>query len=216
MFFFGKTAPDVQVISGQPRPETHFFNVPFLGKTPAWEKMLAEYPQLTQPNLLPPAQRAFIAGYLCHLQADVAWIREIFLPNFGLEARWGDFKHRLLLHNVLRAYLDAGILAALPAGIGKCLQGVRPQGWLPFIFDEHLVEWRDYLAGQLRPGAEVQTIEVFAQRQGVPPDTFAAYLGSEARLDSDLFSRVSRQELVEYRDTLVEENISLLKTYFSG
>ena len=38
-FMFGNTAPDVQVVSGQARQETHFFNLPILaGDRPAWEQ----------------------------------------------------------------------------------------------------------------------------------------------------------------------------------
>lgn len=214
-FFLGKTAPDVQTVSGQTRPETHFFNVPLSSKTPAWEKMFDRFPQLAQADSLPPSQRAFIAGYICHLQADVTWVWDIFLPNFGLDLLWGSFKHRLFLHNVLRAYLDEQILADLQDGIGTCMQGVQPNGWLPFVRDQDLVKWRDLLAGQLRPGAQIQTVEVFAKRQGVSPEEFSAYLRSEERLESELFSHVTRQELVEYRQTLVEDNINLLKAYFA-
>src|SRR5512136_610137 len=46
-FLFGNTAPDVQVVSGQLRQETHFFNLPIqTGDRPAWELLLSDHPHL--------------------------------------------------------------------------------------------------------------------------------------------------------------------------
>src|SRR5690606_38082853 len=132
--WLGNTAPDVQVVSGQPRPATHFFTLPIdESAAPPWKLMLRAYPSLARPGQLPPAQAAFLAGYLCHLLADWLWIKDLYAPTFGPQCAWSTFTHRLYLHNVLRAFLDRQALDSLPASSGFCLQGVSPQGWLPFV-----------------------------------------------------------------------------------
>lgn len=216
-FLFGNTAPDVQTISGQPRQATHFFDLPLRTNDPRpWERLLAEYPQLSEPLRLPPVQAAFLAGYLCHLLADWLWIDRIFAPVFGPDSTWLSFGPRLFLHNVLRVYLDQQILAVIPNGTGSVLSWVVPHDWLPFVLDRHLIAWRDLLAAQLRPGAQIQTVEVFATRQGIAPEHFYNLLASEERLEEEIFSRLPRQNLEEYRLGLISESASLLQAYLAG
>jgi hypothetical protein len=214
-FLFGNTAPDVQVVSGQPRTSTHFFDLPLQpDEQPAWEKFLAENAHLANPGDLPAAQAAFVAGYLCHLQADIFWIREIFLPVFGRRSQWETFSRRLYLHNVLRAYLDRQILPQLTCGAQ--IDAVLPNSWLPFVQDVHLVSWRDFLTSQLQPGARIQTVEVFAARQGISPEEYYALLDSEERLEEEIFSHLPRKALEDYRQEIVLQNSSLLRDYAGG
>lgn len=214
-FLFGKTAPDVQVVSGQSREATHFFTLPPDSKTPAWERLIATYPALADASTLPEGQTAFLAGYFCHLQADETWITELFLPIFGPDADWADFRKRLYLHNVLRIYLDKQVLDTLPPETSTHLQATSPNNWLPFVEDMHFSEWRDYLAEQLLPGAAVHTIDVFADRQGLAPEEFMDILSSDVQMEEEIFTHISRNRLGEFRQNLLAKNLQLLQTYLS-
>jgi hypothetical protein len=212
-FFLGHIAPDVQVLSDQPRRDTHFFTVPPVEYTPSWENIFAKFPQLADGSSLAPAHAAFIAGYICHLQADTIWVHNIFIPYFGPKVGWGDFRRRVLLHNVLRAFLDKQILVELPEGIGAYLERAVSIDGLPFTDGTYLAKWRDFIAEQLRPGAEVKTMDVFASRGGVSPDAFSEILNSEKRLEEEVLSIVPPKVLVEYRQDLILENVDLLNEY---
>ncbi len=215
-FLLGNTAPDVQVISGQLRKETHFFDFPLLSwPRPPWEQCLLEHPSLAYTRDLPAAQAAFISGYLCHLQADWFWAKEIFVPIFGLDSTWGTFTQRLYFHNVLRAYLDRQILPMLTNGTIRALGQASPAGWLPFVDDVYLQRWRDLLVAQLHPGAVIRTVDVFAARQGIPPEEFYRLLDSAEEMEQKIFSHVSLERLEHYRRRLVEENLSLIQSYLS-
>lgn len=214
-FLLGKTAPDVQTLSGQSRSETHFYRVPLVTTALPWEKMFTRYPHLGRPAQLAPAHAAFISGYICHLQADIIWITDLFAPYFLPLIAKTRRKQVGYLHNVLRAYLDALILAELPADIGERLADVQPGGWLPFVEDHYLVNWRDYLARQLMPGAKAQTVEVFASRLDLPVQSFVELLSSESRMEAEVFSFIPRQVLVEYRQKLVSANLELLTEFLA-
>jgi hypothetical protein len=210
-FLLGNVAPDVQVISGQARQETHFFTLPIRhNRLTPWETLLQSHPQLADLANLPTAQAAFLAGYLCHLQADWLWITEIFVPVFGMRSTWGTFERRLYLHNVLRAYLDQSLLPDLDHGIGLRLQQAAPERWLPFVGDADLHHWRDFLAGQLQPGGKTWTVEVFANRQGHSPEEYYRLIGSEEAMEQSIFSHLPRQTLDDFRLRLVRENRKLL------
>jgi hypothetical protein len=218
-FLFGNTAPDVQVVSGQPRELTHFFDLPVrVGDIPPWDKALSAFPSLASSEDLNhlPSQVAFLAGYLCHLQADWLWIVQIFAPVYGPECRWASFTHRLYLHNGLRAYLDQRILPGLKNGVARSLSDVAPVQWLPFVKDTFLKKWLDFLAGQLQPGGVVRTVEVFAARQVIPPEIYHRLISSEERMDREVFARLPRQDLEGYRQSLVEANLQLLQDYLGG
>lgn len=213
-FLLGNTAPDVQVISGQARKTTHFFSVPIQKKAQLpWDRLLLEYPSLAHSISQNPDRDAFIAGYLCHLQADWVWVLNVFLPVFGPDQNWETFEKRLLLHNVLRAYLDGDIIAALPGNTISALLYTHSNNWLPFIEDDQLNEWREYLSNQLQPGADVKTVEVFASRQGIHPDEFQKIIHSETRMEVEIFEHYPRQRLEKYRQRVIDQNIELLHNY---
>ncbi len=141
------------------------------------------------------------------------WVREIYEPIFGPDCQWDTFKARLYLHNVLRTYLDQHILSALPARIDVDLAKAIPAVWLPFVQDYHLLQWRDFLVHQLQPESSVKTVEVFAARQGIPPENYYQLLSSAGLMNDMIFKRIPLSNLQDYRQRLLMENTSLLRSY---
>jgi hypothetical protein len=215
-FLLGNIAPDVQTVSGQTREATHFFSVPLAASPPAVESLLRHYPELARPARLPAAQGAFLAGYLAHLEFDVEWVRAIFEPVFGPDQTWGSFRERIYLHNALRAHWDATDLAALPAGVGAALARARPAGWLPFVADAHLENWRDQVAEQLHTDGQAATIRVFAERMGVEPDAFRGLVESPEAMAARVFSRASAAQLAAYRAGTLLHTAARLEAYWAG
>jgi hypothetical protein len=213
-FFFGNTAADVQTISGQTRESTHSFDLPLRKSDQSpWEKLLTTHPTLSYAIKLSPEQGAFIAGYICHLQADWMWVEEIFVPVFGLSSKLAAFPKRLYLHNVLRAYMDRQIQPALNNGVWESFQQIKPDKWLPFVADSCLQEWIDCLAGQLQPGREIKTVDVFSKRQGIPPGEYTRLISSDQLMNEEIFSHISRDKLKEFEQRLLAANLSLLQAY---
>ena len=216
VFSLGCVAPDVQTVSRQSRDATHFFKLPYQdGAIFPWERMLASHPSLARSSMLSPEQAAFIAGYLCHLQADWLWILEIFIPIFGPAGEWESYPRRLCLHNVLRAYLDEQILPSLPSGLGEELAGIGIKSWLPFVEEQHLRAWRNILVEQLQPAAPSRTVEIFASRDGISPDEFHRILGSEALIEKEIFTQLPRQRLQTYLQLICSANQRLLAAYLA-
>lgn len=214
-FLFGNTAPDVQTVSGQSREATHFFRVPLESDRPAHEAMFRAHPQLGLARRLPPAQAAFLAGYISHLLLDVMWVRDIFTPVFGPEAGWGSFSQRLFLHNVLRAWCDRRDQARLIADAGPALAATRPHTWLPFVEDRYLHRWRDVLVVQFEPGATIRTVEVFAERGRVSPEAFERILDSEDRMDEMIFCHVPRNAVEDFYARGVAVSCEIIASYLN-
>jgi len=177
--------------------------------------VLSEHPQLANPQGLPAQHRSFLAGYLCHLQADWMWVKEIFAPIFGPKCTWGGFKERLYLHNVLRAYLDRDILPKLQPGLDTCLRQVNPDHFLPFVADSALIKWRDLLCPQLQEGATSQTVQVFSSRQGIPAPEFQTLLASKDRLQREIFNRIPLHKIQGHHQHVLEASVQLLSEYLA-
>jgi len=214
-FMFGNIAPDVQTVSGQPREATHFFPVPLNGAPAAARVLLDRHRGLSRPSALPPAQAAFLAGYLAHLVFDQLWVAQIFEPVFGPAQAWADFRERLYLHNVLRAHIDGQDLQQLLPGAAAQLKAAEPSAWLPFEADPHLRTWRVLVADQLGPGAG-RTVEVFAERSRVDPAAFAQLLSSPDELQSRVLSRLPPDTLPHYRASALKGAADTINTYLRG
>lgn len=214
-FLFGNTAPDVQTVSGQLREATHFFVIPWRTVPTPHQALFALHPYLRFPRKRPADQAAFIAGYICHLWLDVLWVRDIYLDNFGPHARWGANLHeRHVYHNILRTWCDQSDQSQLGGAIGLALAAVRPIDWLPFTADRHLVQWRDALAAQFQPGANIRTVEVFAARGGVPPEKFQQVLASPDEMEQHIFAHVPPGKIEKFYRDGYEQLAALIVEYF--
>jgi hypothetical protein len=213
-YFFGHIAPDVQVVSRQPRETTHFFSIP-PGQHPGYVRMLDIYPWMAQPDQLSAVQSAFLLGYRSHLLLDEFWVREIFWPIFGREQRWGDWRERLLLHNVLRAWLDRRDLPHLPDAISGTLRRAEPQRWLPFATDANLRRWRDLVADQFGSDTHIRTVEIFSQRARIPDTEFQRLLEPDV-MDKRVFSRVALARIDRFQQEALSRIADLTVSYLNG
>lgn len=215
-FLFGNTAPDVQTVSGQLREATHFFDIPLRSNRLAHLKMFELYPALAHARSIPPAQAAFMAGYICHLLLDILWIRDIYQPGFGPSAQWATSHERSIYHNILRAWCDQTDQRALNGDTGSILATVQPDRWLPFTFDRYLVDWRNVLVDQFQPGASIRTIEVFAARNNVSPAEFQRVLASPLEMEAHIFAHSSQQAIESFYRQGHDQMAGLIVEYLGG
>lgn len=214
-FLFGHTAPDVQTVSGQLREATHFFVIPWAELPQPHKAIFALYPHLGAPHYRSADHAAFIAGYICHLWLDVLWVRDIYLNNFGPHARWGaNLRERHVYHNILRTWCDLNDQPQLGGTIGSALSSARPIDWLPFTADRYLVQWRDRLAEQFQPGANIRTVEVFAARGGVLPEKFHQVLEAPDEMEQHIFAHAPREKIEKFYRDGYEQMAELIVEYF--
>lgn len=189
-FYLGSVAADYQTICDIPRSVTHFYELPPGPDEKAYPAMLETHPELADAEALSPDRATFVAAYAVHLMLDLLWFRQVLMPFFVEASDWGDFPHRHLVHNILLAYLDKAAFEALPEGAATTLAAAQPEQWLPFASDTDLVTWRDVLVDQLRPGAALQTIEIYAERLRMSPREFADRLQDPAWIEEKVLGNV--------------------------
>jgi hypothetical protein len=210
-FLLGHTAPDVKTVSGQDRRESHFYTIPRTSDRPAHELLFDAHPSLARAESLPLPQAAFVAGYIAHLLLDEIWLDDIFRRYFLQD--WGPLRERLFLHNVLRVWMDRRDQRQLNGNVAMALRKAEPRDWLPFVGDEHLRAWRDWLVEQLSPGRSMQTAEVFARRMGVSAAEMDAVSRSPQQMQERVFSHIPRAALQSFHDIGYEQSVVLVNWY---
>ncbi len=203
-FFLGSTAPDVRRLSDDlTRRKTHFF--PDRRdcrdhRRPAADVMLAAHPSLARPQRLPLEQQAFVAGYIAHLWLDRFW-RDKLSPHCTHENRRDPHRSRFGVYSILLGHVDLQAWQHLDPAVGLALQGTEPAGWLPFIPDADLINWRNYVARQLEPGGDSDTAAILAPRALMDPADFSALVADQARLEKEVFVHLPLEAVDEaYRD----------------
>jgi hypothetical protein len=215
-FYLGSVAPDVQSITKQPRSSTHFYDLPPRPEDKGYPKLMATYPELSDPDRLSPDQAAFISAYCAHLMLDLLWFHDVLIPYFIEPEEWDDNHQRFVVHNTLLTYLDKIAVESLPDEAGQVLAEAEPDDWLPFVNDEDLSRWRDTLVDQLLPGAPLRTIEIYAGRLYMSPEEFANNLEEPSWMEEHLIRRVPVDSVIEMMSSGVTESVKLINRYFLG
>ncbi|MCA9911386.1 MAG: zinc dependent phospholipase C family protein, partial [Anaerolineae bacterium] len=156
-FLLGNIAADARISDGVTRETTHFFAYDRPIETHPWRVMLATHPDLH--NATSAAQQAFLAGYTAHLSMDEIWSLEMVRPYFA-ESTWGNRRLRFLMLHIILIYMDERDYRLLEDWQRGALCGAAPEGWTPFLSDTALVDWRNFIGVQLRPGGDSQTLQV--------------------------------------------------------
>ena len=213
-FLLGHVAPDIRVISGQTRESTHFYKFPPSDNDLLpWENMQKTYLRSDRIACSDSECAVFIAGYLCHLQADWLWVRNIYEPYFICGSHWGTFSKREYMHNVLRSYLDLQVVKSIKSETLFILAQANPKSWLPFLDVSDLFAWRDFLVNQLKPDAPIRTVEIFASRQGISVENYYRLLNEEDQIKNQIFSHMPKDLIDEYWHELMAKNIDLLNDF---
>ena len=215
-FYLGNVAADYQTIADTPREVTHFYKLPPQRSTVAHERLLECYPQLADSSGLSDDHAVFIAAYRAHLLLDLCWYWEVLVPFFVEAQDWpADHRQRFLVHNTLLTYLDKAAFESLPAGTAETLDAAEPHDWLPFAGDGDLIRWRDVLVRQLQPGAEIETIAIYARRMKMTPEEFAANLEDAQWMQEYVFRKVPLQEVQSVISAGVDSSVTLISGFLS-
>jgi hypothetical protein len=191
-FLLGNIAADARVSSGLRREQTHFYayGQPIEGRL--WRLMLQQHPTLNEP--MSDAQRVFLAGYVAHLTMDEIWTLEMVRPEFR-EREWRTPEHRFLMLHLILSFMDDRDYRVLSDWQRETLAAAGPNGWTPFMTDDDLRGWRDFIAEQFPPDGSSQTLDIFAQRVKVPAETLHDLLHSPDELNAALWQYIPLEKL---------------------
>ena len=214
-FCLGNIAADFQQICDVKRGRTHLYSTPpESGDHEAFARLLLKYPELADTNGLGAERAVFYAGYGAHLIYDLVWYHNIV--TIFTEGDWTDQIGRYIAHSTLLAFEDQRSLQKLPDGLGEILLDIDPTGWLPFDPGDHLVTWQKLVAEQLFPGAEVQTVPIFAKRMRMTAEQLTDRLADEAWMQNEVFNHAPLDLVDRVLQESIDRAITQAVKYLNG
>ncbi len=151
----GSTSPDRRVLTREERGDTHFFDLDTGGIGDGFRGMMDALPEMVSRSPADDwAVTAFLLGYVSHLDADEAWIVNVYRPFFGDGTELGDEPTKNILDRAMQYDLEVDIrgnqqqLTAWQEAIiasNSMVAGVPAQ----FIPPKTLQEWNAFVAGRV-------------------------------------------------------------------
>lgn len=210
-FLLGQIAADARTNGDLRREDTHFYSYDRGISEPPWRVMIQRNPVLLRPHS--PAQRAFVAGYVAHLTVDEVWSLDMLGPHFA-GREWGTRPFRFLMLHILLIHMDERDYARLDPGHYDSLIRAQPVDWLPFMSDQTLADWRDFIGQQIKPGGVSQTLEVLGSRIAKPPAELRAILDAPETMQRDLWAHITPDTLAAVESTMYARACDALVTYW--
>lgn len=217
-YFLGATLPDMHIISGGSREQTHFLS---LGATPMATGVtlfLNTYPDLTRETARHRVG-ALVAGYICHLVTDETWIRDIYRPCFGQGSPLGDDPLVKLIDRALQYEMDRR--ERNDRSLDRARELVRD--WkattdVPFIDGPTLCQWQQTVCDATSRDASWEGFRLFAckfliPRHAVSPEQLDQFLASPSAMLERIFSVVSEARLAQFRNNAVAGAVAAAREY---
>lgn len=212
----GAISPDVRAFSGHPREETHFFDIP-MGERLGHERLLSEWPELADASALGQTHAAFVAGYMTHLIMDQCWVEMVVMPGLFVKGLDWDTNHpNWRLYSLLMTYLEYRAAERMPERAVDLLARAEPDGWLPFVGDRALAEWRDHVVSIIQRGGPRRISRMFAESIGVSPAQMEAIVLSEARMAEEAFRTIPREQVLAFEAEAQRRSQVAVVDYLQG
>lgn len=218
-YYLGSTAPDIRVITRMDRRVTHFFELDDLADQDSVARMFEAHPGLSTPAGLDAAATSFVAGYLTHLVLDEAFICDVYRPHFGAYSARNEDPMANVLDRALQYELDRrdredrGAMEEIRAS----LAGTAAPRNIPFIADEHLVEWtavsEDVASHAPDYGRFRRMMTRHLERAGYDVNQINTYCDDPPRLVSEAFQVVDEERIRRFWQDAEERMLERVRSY---
>lgn len=217
-YLLGATLPDAHIIGGGSREQTHFLSLEAGPMATGVKSFLNTYPELTQEATRRKAG-ALVAGYLCHLVTDEAWMRDIYRPCFGPGSSLGRDPLVRLMDRALQYEMDRR--EQKNEGLDRVRELVC--NWetdiaIPFIDSATLRRWQQIVCTAASRQPSWQGVRLFASKFLVPRQALSAeqleqFLASPSAVLERVFTVVTEARLAEFRANAVAGSVAAAREY---
>ena len=219
-YLIGATSPDVHIVAGSSRKETHFVDLEDEALESGTILIFKAHPNLAKGNKLDPATKSFVAGYLSHLVTDEAWILDVYRPSFGIASPLSGDPMANMLDRLLQFELDRreredrAKMEAIRAEICNWEPEVNIDFIAPFI----LRQWREFICAAAARESSLAFFPLFAQRflvprQKIDVEQLEPFLSSmPAKLDW-IIQYVTPQRLTAFREKAKSQSVAIAREY---
>ncbi len=218
-FLLGSTAPDVRIITGRPREETHFFDVKSDHGASGIPRLLESYPHLSR---LAGPPRAFVSGYLTHLAVDELWIEDVYRPYFGTGSELGGNLEANLMDRLLQFHIDRAerLHRDRFRAFYEYVFTAEPGDGLGFIDVPTLHRWREVVANILKQEPTWEAFRTLADRrfgsdENAEPEQVRAFFESIPTALERTLLYVTEERIAAFQEDAVRRSVDAVTAYLS-
>lgn len=218
-YLLGSTAPDIRIMTGRPREETHFFDLKQDHEISGIPRLFETYPHLPRLTGRP---RAFVSGYLTHLAVDETWIDEVYRPYFGSGSGLGGGLEADLMDRLLQFHMDRGERMDRDRfkAFYDYIFAADPGEEVGFIDPPTLTRWREVVTRILDQEPTWEAFRTITMRRfGVDgsanPEQVRAFFESIPEALDRTLSHVTLERVEAFREDAVGRSLSVIKAYLS-
>ena len=214
-YLLGSTLPDIGVLLPLEREATHFVRLSSLPGEGEMEKCL-----LNAFGPVTGLERAVAAGYLCHLETDLLWVRQIFHPLFGPRSPLRDDPLARLKDRALQYELDRRQRQdrAAMERVRQLFALMPALNAPPFLGGASLKPWQGFILQATASQRDWARFSDFAQRYMGQKDSVGsreleAYLASLPASVDALMAYVGESNLRAFRARAVACSVEAVRVY---
>jgi hypothetical protein len=214
-YLLGSTLPDISILLPLEREATHFVS---LSSLPAEGEMEAGLLRAFGP--VKGVERAVAAGYLCHLETDMLWVRDIFHPLFGPRSPLGGdplagVKDRALQYELDRRQRED---RAAMDRVCKLIALVPPVNAPQFLGGGSLKPWQVFILKAMGSQREWDRFSDFArsslvERGRVGSRELDEFLASLPEAVGTLMAYVGEANIQAFRARAVASSVEAVRVY---
>lgn len=221
-YLLGATLPDVHIITGVSREETHFFKLKRPSEGSGVKEFFRAYPGLVEGSNIAPGVKTIAAGYLSHLVTDETWIKDIYLPFFSPSSPLGGTPLANLMDRVLQYELDCRERQdrVKMVKIEATLCDWDSPESLDFLPVSTLREWHRFVCIAVGREPSWERFPMFAQKfllpqQKIDPKQLEEFLGSLPSKKEQIVSYVPPQCIQEFKEKAVRQTVIVARGYLN-
>lgn len=218
-FLLGSTAPDIRIMTGRPREETHFFDVKSDHGISGIPRLLENHPHLVQLKGRP---KAFVSGYLTHLAVDELWVDQVYRPYFGSGSHLGGDLEANLMDRLLQFHMDRGERLDRNRFDSFCEYMFTADAGeeIGFIDVPTLHRWREVVTNILKQEPTWEAFRTFTTRrfggeEGAEPEQVHAFFESIPEALERTLTYVTHERLEAFRADAIRCSTEAVRAYLS-
>jgi hypothetical protein len=219
-YLIGATAPDVHIITGATREETHFFDLEEERCESGVRLIFKAHPNLAKGGKLDATTKSFVAGYLSHLVTDEIWILDIYRPFFSNSSPLSGDPMANVLDRLLQFELDRreredkAKMEVIRAEICDWEPGID----IDFIDPPILRQWRDFVCTAAAREPTLAFFPFFAQRfliprQKIDPELLEQFLSSMPAKLEWATQYATPERLTAFRGKAISQSVATAREY---
>ncbi len=164
IYLLGATTPDIRVITKENRSIYHFVDLDFKSVGEGIANMTQQFPEIHMLKNNDEIIKTFLTGYITHLVLDETWITTVFRKHFSGPNAFPESTPILIIDRAIQMYMDNKYWNSIESKISPIEQCNIEKVSLPFLSNDSINEWREWICNFLNLGFSWDRLNFMAKR----------------------------------------------------